>query len=96
MAERKSLFSAGHLLLATQTRERVVRIERRVQLFKNGPDKAIAIPRAFGPRAEGAAARNETELLIGAPAAQYASALLATLQPLPEDFPPIRASTRTG
>ena len=67
--------------------------ERRVKLFKNGRNQAVRIPREFEFRGEDAVMRKEGDRLIIEPAPQRSLlAVLATLKPLDEDFPPIRDS----
>lgn len=64
--------------------------ERRVKLFKNGRNQAVRIPREFELPGEDAIMRKEGQRLVIEPAApQSLLALLATLKPLNEDFPPI-------
>lgn len=64
--------------------------ERRVKLFKNGRNQAVRIPREFELPGEDAIMRKEGERLVIEPAApQSLLALLATLQPLDEEFPTI-------
>lgn len=64
--------------------------ERHVRLFKNGRNQAVRIPREFELPGEDAIMRKEGERLIIEPAPpQSLLALLATLSPLAEDFPPI-------
>lgn len=64
--------------------------ERRVRLFKNGRNQAVRIPREFEIPGEEAIMRKEGERLVIEPAPpQSLLALLATLRPLVEDFPPI-------
>lgn len=64
--------------------------ERRVRLFKNGRNQAVRIPREFELPGEEAIMRKEGDRLVIEPAApQSLLALLATLKPLDEDFPPI-------
>jgi len=65
--------------------------ERHVKVFKNGRNQAIRIPREFEFLSEEAIMRKEGDRLIIEPAPQKSLlALLATLAPLHEDFPPIR------
>jgi antitoxin VapB len=67
-----------------------VTAERRVKIFKNGRNQAVRIPREFELPGEDAIMRKEGERLVIEPAApQSLLALLATLKPLDEDFPPI-------
>lgn len=65
-------------------------VERRVKLFRNGRNQAVRIPREFELPGDEAILHKEGERLIIEPA-QPASllAVLATLEPLEEDFPPI-------
>jgi antitoxin VapB len=68
--------------------------ERRVKLFKNGRNQVVRIPREFELPGEDAIMRKEGERLIIEPAAPKSLlALLATLAPLDEDFPPISDPT---
>lgn len=64
--------------------------ERRVRLFKNGRSQALRIPKDFELPGEEAIIRKEGALLIVKPL-QHISllALLATLEPLDEDFPDV-------
>lgn len=65
--------------------------ERRVKLFKNGRNQAVRIPREFELPGKDAIMRKEGErLIIEATLPKSLLALLATLQPLDEEFPPIR------
>jgi antitoxin VapB len=64
--------------------------ERRVRLFKNGRNQAIRIPREFEIPGKEAILRKEGGRLIIEPASPKSLlALLATLGPIAEDFPPI-------
>jgi antitoxin VapB len=64
--------------------------ERHVKIFKNGRNQAVRIPREFELPGEDAIIRKEGERLIIEPVAPRSLlALLATLGPLDEDFPPI-------
>jgi tRNA(fMet)-specific endonuclease VapC len=64
--------------------------ERHVKLFKNGRNQAVRIPREFELPGEDAIMRKEGERLIIEPTPPKSLlALLATLAPLDEDFPPI-------
>jgi antitoxin VapB len=64
--------------------------ERRVKLFKNGRNQAVRIPREFELPGDDAVMRKEGERLIIEPAPPRSLlALLATLAPVDEDFPPI-------
>jgi antitoxin VapB len=65
--------------------------ERHVKVFKNGRNKAVRIPREFEFPGEDAIMRKEGDRLVIEPVpTKSLLALLATLKPLPEDFPPIR------
>jgi len=64
--------------------------ERHVKLFKNGRNQAVRIPREFELPGEDAIMRKEGERLIIEPAPKKSLlAVLATLETLDEDFPPI-------
>lgn len=67
--------------------------ERRVKIFKNGRNQAVRIPREFELPGEDAIMRKEGARLVIEPAApQSLLALLATLEPIDEDFAPIADS----
>ena len=64
--------------------------ERHVKLFRNGRNQALRIPREFELPGEDAIIRRDGDRLIIEPAPPTRLlALLATLPPLDEDFPPI-------
>jgi antitoxin VapB len=64
--------------------------ERRVRLFRNGRNQAVRIPREFELPGKDAIMHKEGERLIIEPAKPKSLlALLATLEPLDEEFPPI-------
>ena len=64
--------------------------ERRVRLFKNGRNQAVRIPREFELPGEEAIMRKVGERLIIEPARRKSLlAVLATLKPIDEEFPPI-------
>jgi len=64
--------------------------ERRVRLFKNGRNQAVRIPREFELPGEEAVMRKEGERLIIEPVPKKSLlALLATREPIDEEFPPI-------
>jgi len=64
--------------------------ERHVKVFKNGRNQAVRIPREFEFPGEDAIMRKEGDRLIIEPAPPKSLlAVLATLAPLQEDFPPI-------
>ncbi len=65
-------------------------IERHVKLFKNGRNQAVRIPREFELPGEDAIMRKEDgKLIIELAPPKSLLAILATLSPLDEDFPPI-------
>ncbi len=64
--------------------------ERHVKLFKNGRNQAVRIPREFELPGEDAIMRKEGDRLIIEPCQPKSLlAVLATLAPLDEEFPPI-------
>jgi antitoxin VapB len=64
--------------------------ERYVKLFRNGRNQAVRIPREFELPGEDAIMRKEGERLIIEPTPPKSLlALLATLDPIDEDFPAI-------
>jgi antitoxin VapB len=65
-------------------------IERHVKLFRNGRSQAVRIPREFELPGKDAIMRKEGRRLIIEPAPKRSLlVLLATLEPLDEDFPQI-------
>jgi antitoxin VapB len=65
--------------------------ERHVKLFKNGRNQAVRIPKEFELPGEDAIMRKEGErLVIELAPPKSLLALLATLSPLDEDFPPMK------
>ncbi len=64
--------------------------ERHVKLFRKGRDQVVRIPSGFELPGEDAIMRKEGDRLIIEPASPRSLlAVLATLAPLNEDFPPI-------
>ena len=64
--------------------------KRYVKLFKNGRNQAVRIPREFELAGNEAVMWKEGERLIIEPVEPKSLlAVLATLQPLDEEFPPI-------
>jgi antitoxin VapB len=64
--------------------------ERRVMLFRNGRNQAIRIPREFElPGREAVIRREGARLVIEPMPPKSLLAVLATLQPIEEEFPPI-------
>jgi len=71
-------------------KEAAISSQRHVKLFKNGRNQAVRIPREFELPGEDAIMRKEGDKLVIEPLpAQSLLAVLATLQPLDEDFAPI-------
>jgi antitoxin VapB len=67
-----------------------VTTERHVKVFRNGRNQAVRIPREFELPGEDAIMRKEGDRLILEPAPPKSLlAVLATLEPLEEEFPPI-------
>jgi antitoxin VapB len=67
-----------------------VSAQRRVKLFRNGRNQAVRIPREWELSGEDAILRKEGDRLIIEPAPPRSLlALLATLEPIDEAFPPI-------
>jgi antitoxin VapB len=63
---------------------------RRVRLFRNGRNQAVRIPREYELPGEEAVIRREGDRLILEPAEPTSLlALLATLEPLDEEFPDV-------
>jgi len=68
--------------------------ERHVKIFKNGRNQAVRIPREFELRTQEAVMRKEGEKLIIEPLPPRSLlAVLATLSPVEEDFPPLSDPT---
>lgn len=64
--------------------------ERHVKLFKNGRNQAVRIPREFELPGDDAIMRKDgNKLIIEAVPPRSLLALLATLQPLGEEIPPV-------
>ncbi len=64
--------------------------ERHVKVFRNGRNQAVRIPREFEFPGEEAIMRKEGDRLIIEPTPPKSLlAVLATLAPLGDDFPPI-------
>jgi antitoxin VapB len=69
-------------------------LERHVKLFKNGRNQAVRIPREFELPGDDAVMRKDgNELIIEAAPPRSLLALLATLEPLGEEFPSISDET---
>jgi antitoxin VapB len=64
--------------------------ERHVRLFRNGRSQAVRIPREFElPGADAIMRKEGNRLIIEATPPKSLLALLATLEPIEEDFGPI-------
>jgi len=64
--------------------------ERHVKVFRNGRNRAVRIPREFEFEGDSAIMRREGERIIIEPLPPRSLlAVLATLAPLKEDFPPL-------
>jgi antitoxin VapB len=64
--------------------------ERHVKLFRNGRNQAVRIPREFELPGKDAIMRKEGDRLVIEPAPPKSLlAVLATLEPLEDDFPTI-------
>lgn len=64
--------------------------ERLVQLFKNGRNQAIRIPKEFElPGTQARLRRDGHRLIIEPVTPRSLNALLATLEPIDDDFAPI-------
>lgn len=65
-------------------------LERHVKVFKNGRNQAVRIPREFELPGNDAIMRKDgNRLIIEAVSPRSLLALLATLDPVSDDFPPI-------
>lgn len=65
-------------------------VERNVKLFKNGRSQAVRIPREFELPGDEAVMRKENGRLIIEPAPPKSLlALLASLEPIDEEFPDV-------
>jgi len=65
--------------------------ERHVRIFRNGRSQAVRIPREFELPGKDAVMRKEGERLIIEPAPKKSLlALLATMEPIDEEFPEIK------
>ena len=68
--------------------------DRHVKLFKNGRNQAVRIPREFELPGDDAVMRKDgNKLIIEAVPPRSLLALLATLEPVREAFPPIPDQT---
>ena len=67
--------------------------ERPVSLFRNGRNQAVRIPREFEPQGTQALMRKDGDSLVITPIkANRLVELLATWEPLDEDFPEVEDS----
>ena len=84
----RSFFFSARAISARSSVE--PKAERRVRLFKNGRSQAVRIPREFELPGKEAIMRKEGERLIIEPVKPKSLLeVLATLEPLDEEFPPI-------
>ena len=68
----------------------IMSLERHVRLFKNGRNQAVRIPREFELPGQDAIMRKEGDSLVIEPAPPRSLlAVLASLDPIEEQFPPI-------
>ena len=68
----------------------VTQPERHVKLYKNGRNQEVRIPREFELPGEEVVMRKEgTRLIIEPKPPKSLLAVLASLKPITEDFPPI-------
>lgn len=73
-----------------------MRPERLVRLFRNGRNQAVRIPREFELPGEEAVMRKEGDRLVIEPMPPRSLlAVLATLEPIEETFPPIEELPHT-
>lgn len=69
---------------------------RHVRLFRNGRNQAVRIPREFELPGEEAVMRKEGERLVIEPAAAHSLlVLLHSLDPIEEDFAPVKELPHT-
>ena len=89
----------GHCGLAyamAYVREMKMVAQRHVRLFRNGRNQAVRIPREFELPGEEAIMSKEDERLIIEPAPPRSLLrVLATLEPIDEDFPEIEELPHT-
>jgi len=64
-----------------------VSASRKVKLLRNGRNQTVRIPKEFELPGEDAVMRKEGERLIIEPPPKSLLALLATLEPIEEEFP---------
>src|SRR5213593_2144884 len=77
--------------MAYATSEGEMDIERHVKLFRNGRNQAVRIPREFELPGTSAIMRKEGDRLVVEPAPRNSLLeILATLEPLDEDFADIK------
>lgn len=66
-------------------------VERRVSLFRNGRNQAVRIPRDMAlPGTEAILTKDGDRLILEPARPASLLALLATLEPIDDDFPPIK------
>jgi antitoxin VapB len=69
--------------------------ERQVRLFRNGRNQAVRIPRGFELLGQDAIIRKEGGRLVIESASRSLLALLATLEPIEDEFPAIEELPHT-
>ena len=90
ISKQGSVCYAGILDICQGICHKLTMTERHIKLFKNGRNQAIRIPREFELPGEDAIIRKEGQrLIIEAAPPRSLLAVLATLQTLDENFPPI-------
>src|SRR5216684_8425014 len=89
-SSRRGLRTAECVDICQGICHKIAMSERHVKLFKNGRNQAVRIPREFELPGEDAIIRKEGQrLIIEAAPPRSLLAVLATLQTLDENFPPI-------
>ena len=82
--------AAEHMLRPMLKKKVSTTAGRHVRLFRNGRNQAVRIPREFEIPGTQAIMRKEGERLVIEPAPEKSLlAVLASLEPIEEDFPPI-------
>lgn len=77
-------------MLLETLKESAMPKERRVRLFTNGHSQAVRIPEDFALPTDEAIMRKEGDRIVIEPVTPRSlSAVLASLEPIEEEFPPI-------
>jgi antitoxin VapB len=83
-------------MLQHRPKEIQLAAERHVRLFRNGRNQAVRIPREFELPGENAIIRKDGDRLVIEPAPPRSLlAVLATLEPIDEEFPAIEELPQT-